>query len=221
LIVFYLVSGSYSYTIGLISGYRTVDSGSYTVTSTAVTVITTFSKTTYTVKFDETGLTLSWKTSWCVTFDGQTKCATTGTISFTGVVNGTYGYGIGHLANYTLGAPYSGSVTVSGAGQGSVSNTVRVPWTLVKYLVTFTESGLPAHTSWEVTFNGVTVVKTTKMITFEISNGTYTFSASSNGYGANPSSGTITVDGAPTGQTIVFTANSDPAVAVATPVVRD
>ena len=46
---------------------------------------------------------------------------------------------------------YSGTVLVTGGGQGTTPDTVSVAWTLVKYLVKFTETGLPHATDWSVT----------------------------------------------------------------------
>ena len=87
------------------------------------------------------------------------------------------------MANYSLDQSYTGSGTVpSGGGQGQVVLTVPVHFVLVKYTVTFTESGLPSHTSWQVTMSGKTTVSTGNKITFSESNGTYAFTIVSAGY---------------------------------------
>jgi hypothetical protein len=63
-----------------------------------------------------------------VTFNGTTACSSTSSVSFNGIANGTYLFSVGHLAHYNLTGRYSGSVTVAGAGSGSVSNTVNLVW---------------------------------------------------------------------------------------------
>ncbi|MEM4058869.1 MAG: hypothetical protein QXZ12_09185, partial [Thermoplasmata archaeon] len=72
--------------------------------------------------------------------------------------------------------------------------------------VTFTESGVPSGTTWSVTFNGNTKSSTTNTISFTgIANGTYSYSVGVvSGYTANPSSGTIIVNGANVNQAITF-----------------
>ncbi|MGC2034955.1 MAG: thermopsin family protease, partial [Thermoplasmata archaeon] len=182
--IFYVTNGTYPYSIGLISGYHTVDHGTFVIPGTSLMVHSTFSRTTYTVKFTETGLTSAWHTSWCVTYNSTTTCTTGSSIAFTGILNGTsYTYSIGHVANYSLNASYTGSGTISGGGgQGQIVRTVAVPWKLVKYTVTFTETGLPSHYSWQVTMNGKTTVSTGNKITFSESNGTYAFTIVSAGY---------------------------------------
>jgi hypothetical protein len=206
-IPFYMGPGSYSYTIGSIAGYHTVQHGTYTVVSTAITIHSTFAPTTYTVKFTETGLTSGWHTTWCVTYNGSQVCTTASSIAFSGIRNGsTYSYTIGHVANYSLDQSYTGSGTVpNGGGQGQIVLTVPVHFVLVKYTVTFTETGLPSHTSWQVTMNGKTTVSTGNKITFSESNGTYAFTIVSAGYSemSSPMS-PLTVNGAAVPVAVTF-----------------
>jgi len=119
-------NGTFAYTVGLISGYHTKDSGNVMVHGAAVGVSVPFSRTTYTVKFTETGLASD--TQWCVTFNAVHTCSTTSTISFTGIANGTYSYTIANVTHYNLTGPSTGKVTVAGSGPGTVSNTVAVVW---------------------------------------------------------------------------------------------
>jgi hypothetical protein len=203
-IVDYLTNGTYAYTVGMISGYHTTDAGSLTVSGSTVSRSIAFSRTTYLVKFAETGLAVG--TKWCVTFNGVQTCATGSLISFSQIVNGTYGYSIGAVKNYSLGASYTGTVTVAGGGQGTSAPSTNVPWTLVKYKVTFTESGLPSHTNWQVTLNGRSSSSTGTTITFTISNGTYSVSIVSTGYTytSNPTS-PLTVNGTAVPVAVTFT----------------
>jgi hypothetical protein len=126
----------------------------------------------YTVDFNETGLKSAWKTNWCVTFNGTETCTTKSTISFGGVTNGTHSYTIGPVANYSLGGSYTGTVTVDGGAPGTTAATVSVPWTLVKYKVTFTETGLAKGTDWTVTLGSSTATARSSTISISISNGT-------------------------------------------------
>ncbi len=126
-ITFSVVNGTYSYTIGSVTGYTvTPSSGSETVNGTNVSVSVTFkSKPTvtpskYTVTFTESGLASG--TSWSVTLSGKTQSSTTGTITFT-EVNGTYSYTVANVSGYTV-SPLSGSVTVNGTN-ASVSVTFK------------------------------------------------------------------------------------------------
>lgn len=76
------------------------------------------------------------------------------------------------------------------------------------YTVTFTENGLSSGTSWSVTFNGNSQSSTTSSISYSgIVNGSYSFTIGSiSGYTVNPSSGTLTVNGANVNQAITFSA---------------
>jgi hypothetical protein len=207
-IPFYMGDGNYTYQVGSVPGYHTVQHGTYTVTSTAITIHSTYAPTTYTVKFTETGLTSGWHTTWCVTYNTTTTCSTGSSIAFTGIRNGSsYTYSIGHVANYSLDGSYTGSGTISGGGgQGQVVLTVPVHFVLVKYTVTFTETGLPSHGSWQVTMNGKTTVSTGNKITFSESNGTYAFTIVSAGHSETsiPTS-PLTVSGAAVPVAVTFT----------------
>jgi hypothetical protein len=95
----------------------------------------------------------------------------------------------------------SGDVTLS-------SSTIVVPTTTTSpsYDVTFTESGLPSTgTSWSVTMAGVLTSSSTSTIVSSVSNGVYAYTVGTgSGYTATPASGSVTVNGAPATQAIVF-----------------
>jgi Fibronectin type III domain len=194
-------NGTYAYHIGLVSGYHTTDNSQFTVSGTAISVSIPFVITTYAVKFTESGVQLAW-TSWCVTFAGAEKCANTSGISFSDVVNGSYRYALGAVTNYSLRGPNSGTLIVSGGGQGKTAETVASHFALVTYKVTFKETGLKKGTSWWATFNGGTKTVTTPTVSFTASNGTYSFSAGSNGYASV--TGNVTLDGAVLSRTVAF-----------------
>ena len=72
--------------------------------------------------------------------------------------------------------------------------------------VSFTETGLPAGTSWSVTFNGATLSSTSPVIVFEGDPGTYSYTVGAvSGYTASPSSGSVALDG-PESVSVAFTA---------------
>jgi hypothetical protein len=205
-IQYYLVDGhTYTYRIGLIASYHTTDNGQFTIVSTALTVHVPFALTTYSVKFTESGFTSAWKTRWCVTLGATSTCVTgANTITFTGIANGTYNYAIGGVANYTLnGGMYDGTIVVSGGGQGSTVATIATHWTLVTYSVKFNETGLAAHTSWQVTVDKITKSSTAASLSISVPNGTYTFKASSAGHPTV--TGTVTVDGSSVTESVTFT----------------
>ncbi|MFZ0830606.1 MAG: hypothetical protein WCB18_09365 [Thermoplasmata archaeon] len=212
-ITFPAADGTYSYTIGMVPGYHPAKvSGSVTVTGVAVLVNVSFSLTTYTVKFTETGLASG--TSWSVTYNGVTQSAVKASISVTKVVNGTYSYTITPNAGYQT-TSYAGSVTVAGGGQGTVANTVKVPWTVVKYAVKFAETGLPHSTKWTVTVDGVTKSSTGTTMSFNLPNGTYSFTIKASGYSeSSKPTDPLVVNGASESATVTFTASASPAAVV-------
>jgi len=91
------------------------------------------------------------------------------------------------------------------------NKTVTATFTPIPYSVVFTESGLAAGTSWNVTFNGVTQSSTTNTITFSgIISGSYAYSISTpTGYVCNLApTGTLTVTGADVNQRVTFVSSS-------------
>jgi hypothetical protein len=179
-------NGTYSYTVGSVSGYSAASaSGTISVKGASMSTTVTFSKL-YSVTFTESGLPSG--TSWSITFNGTKESSTTSTISFT-APNGTYSYTVGSVSGYSA-ASASGTISVKGA---SMSTTV----TFSKlYSVTFTESGLPSGTSWFVTLNGSKESSTSSTITFSEINGTYTYTVGQvSGYNLSTSSGNAKVVG--------------------------
>ncbi len=83
------------------------------------------------------------------------------------------------------------------------------------YPVTFHETGLPAGTSWSVTFNGTLGSSTTASIAYSVLNGGYSFTTGTvAGYTANVTGGPVTVNGAPVDVEIGFTSTGTPTYAV-------
>ncbi len=126
-IYFYLANGSYEYRVGLVPGEHAKDSGAISVDGAALTVKVAFSKTTYEVKFTESGLAKG--TTWSVTLAGAVESGTASRLAFKGIANGSYAYTIGSVAGYALTGSSSGTVDVSGGGSGTVAVTVSTTWT--------------------------------------------------------------------------------------------
>ncbi len=210
-------NGTYTYTVGSVSGYTaSPSSGSITVLGAALTIAVTFTAavaTTYSVTFSETGLPLG--TSWAVTLNGGTTSSSTSTIVFT-EANGTYAYSVGAVSGYSA-SPSSGSVTVAGAAQ-----SIAITFSSVApgaYPVTFSQTGLPGNESWSAMVYAGTFPFTSipliagqsgegASIEFAIPNGAYFFfvTASNSSYLSTPTYGNITVAGGPVNVPIVFTA---------------
>ena len=109
-------NGTYSYTIGTVSGYTvSPSSGSVTVNGSNISKMVTFTavKVTglkYNASFTETGLPSG--ISWSVTLNGITEPSTTNAITFS-EPNGTYSYEVYSSSNYSA-SPSYGSVAVNG-----------------------------------------------------------------------------------------------------------
>ncbi len=201
---FFEPNGTYSYTISTANKTYSPSpsSGSFTVNGGTVSETITFSVVNYTVKFSEAGLSIG--TTWYVNLtDGMKSGTITATTYSFSLSNGTYSYTIS-TANKTYSpSPSSGSFTVNG---GTVSKSVT--FSLVKYTVTFNESGLPSVTTWYVNIsNGIdSGAITGTSFSFSLSNGTYsyTISTANKTYSPSPSSGSFTANGAPVSSEISF-----------------
>jgi hypothetical protein len=201
-ITFAEINGTYAYSVT--NTYGGTASGSVTVNGAAASATIAF----YHVEFSEKGL--AKKTSWSVTTNGDTRTSTGTSISFY-LTDGSYSFTASGGKKY---ATLSGTFSVSNAAK-----TIDLKFTkAATYTVEFKETGLPKGTSWEVTFNGTTVVSTSKTISFKIGDGTYSFTVSSADYSASPSSGSITVNNAKVTQKVTFTKEkSDPLAAALLP----
>ena len=203
-IVFTEPNGTYSFSVGAVSGYTGApSSGTITASGADVSKAITFTSLPpgqYSLIFSESGLPSG--TNWSVAVGNRTHTSTGSTISFI-EVNGTHSYTAGAVAGYTP-TPSSGIVTIN-----SVNKTVPltfVPSTPATYAVTFSESGLAAGTPWSVTLNSLTMVGTTMNLIFEEPGELYHFTIGPvRGYTATPSSGSVTVNRSSVGVFIIFT----------------
>ncbi len=101
-ITFSVPAGTYSFTVGNVSGYTVSQStGTVTVTNSNVQVSLVFTPvpTSYNVTFQESGLPPG--TTWSVTFNGQQKSSSSSTITFS-VPAGTYSFTVSSPQGYTI-----------------------------------------------------------------------------------------------------------------------
>lgn len=145
----------------------------------------------YTITFVESGLPAG--TGWAVTLGSEYISSVMSTVTFSpqaaGLVN--MAYSISSVPGYVA-SVYSGTIGVDRTNV--VINITFVPYT---YNVTFTESNLPAGSTWSVTLNGATHTSATGTITFSMANGTYDYTIGTvSGYHAETSSGTVAVNAA-------------------------
>jgi len=174
-----------------------------------------------------TGSEVLWTNTWNIT---PTPAATvnyaagwpdfplTGTIIGNATQGGNYWSNYGNSANPTGMLPYNNSQP-TGAPYGQIYNGGDYyPLVYTYYAVTFTESGLTAGTMWTVTLNSVAQHSSGTTIVFNEINGVWPFTVSLvSGYHAPvPATGSITVNGAATGQTVTFTAIAPPPTYTAT-----
>ncbi len=196
-------NGTYNYTVATADKEYapTLAGGSFGVSGAPVSESVTFSLATYTVTFTETGLPSG--TTWYVNGTAwgslsATVADTLGTSVSVNLTNGTYSFTVAS-ANRTWAPAYTSLFVVDG---GPVA--VPVTFTEVTYAVTFTESGLPSGTPWNVTIGSVTRNSTTSTIIFYEPNGTYSYTVATADKEYVSSGGGFTVNGATVSPTVTF-----------------
>jgi hypothetical protein len=197
-----LPNGTYPYTVGSVAGYHAPSpaSGTVTLDGSSVTVLVTFSRPNYDLTFTETGLPKG--TIWAVTLNGGTFVSTNGKEVTFEEPNGTYSYTISSVPGWEISSgSYSGTVTLDGGGA-----SVSVKWNQVTYKATFSESGLKKGSSWTVEADSIIASSSSKSITLKLPNGTYSWTASANGY--TTVIGQVTIDGASATVAVSFQASS-------------
>ncbi len=188
--------GSFAYSVAAVPGYVPPGNGTVIVADGAVLVTLSFQWIpVYVVTFSETGLPVG--TAWSVGFAGTNWTTGSPTLQLT-VPNGTYPYSVGAGSEYTA-TPSHGAVTVDGQAVG-----VPVAFSLVSYPVTFTESGLPTHSSWSVTVLAITYNVTSRSTVIDLPNGTFPYSIGAVAGFTVSSPGSVTVAGAAAGVSVTF-----------------
>jgi YVTN family beta-propeller protein len=198
-IVVFEPNGTYSFTIGIVSGFTSDPaSGEVMVAGLGENVTVAFERQ-FEVTFEAAGLPTG--TPWAVTLNGSTNSSSTTSVDFA-EPNGTWAFGVGPVTGYTV-TPPTGNVTVNGSNV-----TVAIRFTLTPpetYSVEFAESGLPSGTNWSIRMNGTLGGSVASIVTFTEPNGTYNYSVGPvKGYMASPSSGFVTVKGTPVNVSITF-----------------
>jgi YVTN family beta-propeller protein len=195
-IVFWETNGTYPFTVPEVRGWSLSEhNGTVTVAGSGVRVPINWSWE-FNLTFAESGLPA--RTEWGIILAGGLPAsAENGSVSFL-EKNGTYGYVV-WTENENYSAPY-GFVTVDGS-----DTTVTVQFTLLTYAVSFVETGLPVGQGWSVGFEGLTVSSGPEVGFPEVPNGTYAFTVfPQEEYTAEPSSGTVTVQGSPVLEFVQF-----------------
>jgi hypothetical protein len=193
-------NGTYAFTIGPIANYS-IDprAGNLTVYGRSVTQEIAFRSTIplYSVRFTETGLPTG--TPWYLNVTGQPSAASFSTSVTLTLANGTYPFTVATSDGGFTPSPASGNVTVAG---GNLTESVTF---LAVYLVSFSEAGLPAATTWSVILDGAIRTTSADSISFDETNGVYAYSTvPPPGYAATPLSGSVTVPGGDLGVSIHF-----------------
>jgi Ice-binding-like len=106
------------------------------------------------------------------------------------------------------GSTLDGRALAVTGGVSLEGSTIVVPTTTspTTYPVTFTESGLPAATSWSVALAGSLVSSTTTTVAFGVLTGTYGYTVTVLGFIATPGWGNVTVGTTPVNQAITCVA---------------
>ncbi|MGB7124169.1 MAG: NHL repeat-containing protein [Thermoplasmata archaeon] len=152
--------------------------------------------TRYALNFTAVGLPSG--SDWSLELNG-TLLPVSGSLASTPSVNGTFNW----TAIAPLGwaaSPGAGSVTVNGA-----ATNVSISFGPFAYPVTFTETGLPAGTTWSATIGSTTNSSSGTFLILNEANGSYAYSIGPvSGYTPTPSSGRVTVAGAPGSVAVSF-----------------
>lgn len=186
-----LQNGTYTYTLSTADKLYSPASasGTFTVNGSQMGVSAIFHFVNYTATFSETGLPAG--TEWFVNISGGHHLQSSSSTLTAELHNGTYTYTVSTAdSSYALNAS-SGTLTVNGKAV-----TATVQFHLVTYTVTFRETGLKAGSSWSVDVKGVAHTSNTSAITFQLANGTYTYSiGNESGYGKINGTSTFNVSG--------------------------
>jgi hypothetical protein len=196
---FYESNGTFNFT-AYAPGYDAYpSSGNFTVNGSAVNITVKFIKL-YSVTFTENGLP-SGK-YWSVELGSAILGSTSSSIIFIRP-NGSYTYIIVPVKGYSA-SPSYGNINIKGAKvKVAIAFTVN---NSTNYTVVFTETGLPAGSSWTVDLNGTKQSSSAVNIMFTEPNGTYQFSVTDvPTYSPSPESGYVTVNGSDQNLTIDFT----------------
>ncbi|MGC8515920.1 MAG: hypothetical protein ACP5OC_07295 [Thermoplasmata archaeon] len=184
-----LVNGTYSYSTSTTDKkFEPVYANTFAVSGSSLSVNVTFKPVVYAVTFRESGLPAT--ESWYVNVTGETPSGAVLSTSFSeSLQNGSYVFAV-TTSDLNYAAHYISAFTVSGANV-----LVNITFSQIRFAVTFTETGLPAGTSWNITVDGVTHAVAGTSLTIYFLNGTYSYSTKLTGYTTVNGTGNITVSG--------------------------
>ncbi|MCI4325600.1 MAG: beta-propeller fold lactonase family protein [Thermoplasmata archaeon] len=164
----------------------------------SISIVTLPGLGAYPINFTEQGLPTGHV--WSVTLAGVVSTSSAPSMLLVGAV-GIVQFNVGAIPGYAI-SPSSGNLSVTDVIQAQTIVFVRLPTT---YPVQFSESNLPSGTNWTVDFNGTSLASVFPTITFQVTNGTATFTVPAiAGYRASPTGGSVTVTGAPLAVNITF-----------------
>ncbi len=194
----------WAYDVSPISGDLTVN-GAFANASVVFTLAPT-----YLLQFNETGLPTG--TTWSVSLTLPTSAvvtvnSTATTLSFE-EPNGSYAFTVGAVAGFEV-TPTYGYPDIDGAAvyEPVVFSAV--------YPVTFTETGLPSGTDWDVLFADFYNYTDTPTMGFLTPNGTYSYYVYSVGtFIPTPQTGSLTVNGTGLTVSVVFSSTVSPTYTV-------
>ncbi|MFI5418815.1 MAG: hypothetical protein ACHQ2Y_07985 [Candidatus Lutacidiplasmatales archaeon] len=206
-----LTNGSFAFSVGPLSGYRSSPSyGNLTVQGADVRQSIEFTPLSSPMAHDlalvETGLPSG--TEWSVLLNGS-RLNSSGSIIHFSLPDGTFEFT--PFADGYDATPASGSVTMNGTNQ-----TLPVSFTAVRtYSIIFDESGLPAGTPWGVSIGGQTQGSRSAVAIFPSEpNGSYPFIVLPvAGYTSN-TSGVAKVNGGNSTLAVLFSPQAYPVIIV-------
>ncbi len=170
---FHLTNGTYHYSATSLD-YKNI-SGEVYVNGRNTTVSISFVLQEYNITFISAGLPSG--TTWYVNLTDNNSGPISGTSYIFTLTNGTYTFTIA-TSNHIYRAPISsGSFRINGK---PISQNIS--FSKVTFNVTFKESGLKSGITWNIILNGKTYTLTHYLYTFQLTNGTYHYSATSLDY---------------------------------------
>ncbi len=184
-----VTNGSYEFSVPSVPGYRPQPfAGTIVVAGGNVSVPVAFAPFLFPIEFTASGRPPA--TFWTVSV-GSTRETTTETALAFDLANGTYSFAVDGPAGLVP-VPDHGVLRVSGSPV-----SVHVEFVTAVYPLTFLGDGLPTAASWAVVVDGVAHPVTGVAWSASFANGTYSYAVvPPAGYRADPSGGTVTIDGA-------------------------
>jgi hypothetical protein len=184
-----MVNGTYSYSASTTDKeFRPVYTNTFAVSGSSLSVNVSYKPVVYAVTFSESGLPAN--VPWYVNVSGETTSGAILSTTFSeSLQNGSYVFAT-TTSDLNYAAHYTSTFTVSGSNL-----SINITFNQIRFAVTFTETGLPAGTSWNITVDGVNHVVAGTSLTIYFLNGTYSYSAKLAGYTTVNGTGNITVSG--------------------------